>query len=228
MGPRISNQTEVVTEIKKRLTVDQEAFLSGISQGTRVLEYGPYRAIFHQGEHADSVFYLRQGMVKLAVASPDGREAIVAILGPGGFFGEGCLAGDKSRREEATSLTDCTLTRVEKSAMTRALHEQRDVLELFLDHLLSRNLRYEQDLIDQLFNTSEKRLARTLLLLAQTDKDRKAEAVLPRVNQETLAQMVGTTRSRVSHFMNKFKKLGLIDYSGVGGVRVHHALANMV
>jgi CRP-like cAMP-binding protein len=228
MDSRISNQMGTVTEIKKRLPVDQGAFLSGNAQGTRVLEYGPYRAIFNQGEPADSVYYLRQGMVKLAVASSDGREAIVAILGPGGFLGEGCLTGEKARREEAMALTDCTLTRVEKSVMTRALREQPDVLESFLDHLISRNIRYEQDLIDQLLNTSEKRLARTLLLLSQTVKNRDAEAVLPTLNQETLAQMVGTTRSRVSHFMNKFKKLGLIDYNSVGGVRVNHALANMV
>lgn len=228
MGPRISNQMEVVTEIKKRPTVDQEAFFSGISQGTRVLEYGPDRTIFNQGDPGDSVFYLRKGLVKLAVTSAQGKEVIVGTPGPGRFFGEACLAGEQLRLEKATAMTDCTLTRVDKSVMERALHERRDVLELFLGHLLSRNLRYEEDLIDLLLNTSEKRLARTLLLLAQPSKDKKTEAMLPRLNQETLAQMVGTTRSRVSHFMHKFKKRGLIDYNSMGGLRINDGLANLV
>lgn len=227
MDPKSSRQMEAVTEIRKKSSVDQEAFLSGLSHGTRILEYGPHRDIFQQGEPGDSVFYLRQGLVKMSVTSAQGKEVIVAVLGPGEFFGEGCLAGEESRIETATAMTDVTLTRVEKSQMARALHEQRGVLELFLGHLLSRKIRYEEDLIDMLLNTSEKRLARTLILLAQPGKDKKANAVLPRVNQETLAQMVGTTRSRVSHFMHKFKERGLIDYNSMGGLRINDGLANI-
>ena len=160
------------------------------------------------------MFYLRRGKVKLAVTSEQGKEAIVAILGAGEFFGEGCLAGQPLRIATATAMTDCTLVRIEKPLMARMLHEQHDFSELFVTHLLSRNIRYEEDLVDQLFNSSEKRLARILLLLAHFGKESRAETVLPRVNQENLAQMVGTTRSRVSHFMNKFRKLGFVDYNG--------------
>jgi CRP/FNR family transcriptional regulator, cyclic AMP receptor protein len=213
---------------KKSSPVDWEPFLAGISHGKTVIEYGTNRIIFWQGEPADSVFYLRRGKVKLAVTSQQGKEAIVAILGDGEFFGEGCLAGQSLRIATATAMTDCTLDRIEKGLMARTLHEQHDFSELFVTHLLSRNIRYEADLVDQLFNSSEKRLARMLLLLAHFGKESKAELVLPRVNQENLAQMVGTTRSRVSHFMNKFRKLGFIDYSDNGGLMVHSGLLSVV
>jgi CRP-like cAMP-binding protein len=203
---------------KKNQPVDWEPFLARMSQGNTTVECGTTRSIFRQGDPADSVFYLRRGKVKLAVTSDHGKEAIVAILGGGEFFGEGCLAGQPLRMATATAMTDCSLARIEKPLMARMLHEQHDVSELFVTHLLSRNIRYEEDLVDQLFNSSETRLARILLLLAHFGKESRAETVLPRVNQESLAQMVGTTRSRVSHFMNKFRKLGFVEYNGgLGG-----------
>ena len=208
--------------------VNWEPFLAGISQGKTVLEYGAGRTIFWQGEAADSVFYLRRGKVKLAVSSQQGKEAIVAILSDGDFFGEGCLAGQLLRIATATAMTDCTLARIEKPLMARILHEQHDFSELFVTHLLSRNIRYEADLVDQLFNSSEKRLARMLILLAHFGKESKAETVVPSVSQDNLAQMVGTTRSRISHFMNKFRKLGFIDYSDKGGLKVHSGLLSVV
>ena len=165
------------------------------------------------------MFYLRRGKVKLAVTSTR-QEAIVAILGDGEFFGEGCLAGQPLRAATATAIADCTLVRIEKPLMVRLLHEQHDVSEMFVTHLLSRSIRYEADLVDQFFDSSEKRLARILLLLAHFGKESRAETVVPRVNQKNLAQMLGITRSQVSHFMNKFKKLGFIDYSGNGGLTV--------
>ena len=200
----------------------------GISRGKTIVEYGADRNIFRQGEPADSLFYLRQGKVKLSVISQQGKEAIVAILSAGEFFGEGCLAGQPLRMATATAMTDCTLVRIEKSLMARMLHEQHDISELFVTHLLSRNIRYEADLVDQLFNSSEKRLARILLLLAHFGKESRAEPVFPRVSQDNLAQMVGTTRSRVSHFMNKFRKLGFIDYGDNDGLTVHSGLLSVV
>ena len=213
---------------KKSQRVDWEPFLAGISSGKPAIEYGANRNIFSQGDPADSVFYLRRGKVKLAVTSKQGREAIVAILGDGEFFGEGCLAGQPLRIATATAMTDCTLARIEKPLMARMLHEQHDFSELFVTHLLSRNIRYEADLVDQLFNSSEKRLARMLLLLAHFGKESRTETVVPRVNQKNLAQMVGTTRLQVSHFMNKFRKLGFIDYSGNGGLTVQGGLLSVV
>jgi CRP/FNR family cyclic AMP-dependent transcriptional regulator len=213
---------------KRNHPVDWEPFLDGISRGKTVIEYGANRTIFAQGNPADSVFYLRRGKVKLAVISQQGKEAIVANLGTGEFFGEGCLAGQPVRIATASATTDCTLIRIEKPLMARVLHEQHDFSELFVTHLLSRNIRYEADLVDQLFNSSEKRLARMLLLLSHFGKESVAEPVLPSVNQESLAQMVGTTRSRISHFMNKFRKLGFIDYSDNGGLTVHSGLLSVV
>ena len=207
---------------------DWEAFLSGISQGKTVIECGANRTIFWQGAPADAVFYLRKGKVKLSVTSQQGKEAIVAILSDGEFFGEGCLAGQTLRIATATAMTDCTLARIEKALMEHTLHEQHEFSELFVTHLLSRNIRYEADLVDQLFNSSEKRLARTLLLLAHFGKESRSETVVPRVSQDSLAQMVGTTRSRVSHFMNKFRELGFIDYSDNGGLTIHSGLLSVV
>jgi CRP/FNR family cyclic AMP-dependent transcriptional regulator len=213
---------------KKLKPLDWESFLAGLSQGKTDLEFGANRTIFWQGDAADAVYYLRRGKVKLAVSSQQGKEAIVAILGDGDFFGEGCLAGRLLRIATATAMTDCSLARIEKALMARILHEQHEFSELFVVHLLSRNIRYEADLIDQLFNSSEKRLARMLLLLAHFGKESKAETVVPSVSQDNLAQMVGTTRSRISHFMNKFRTLGFIDYSDKGGLKVHSGLLTVV
>ena len=213
---------------KKNQRVDWEPFLAGTSSGKTAIEYGANDIIFSQGDPADSVFYLRRGKVKLAVTSKQDREATVAILGDGEFFGEGCLAGRRLRIATATAMTDCTLARVEKPLMARMLHEQHAFSELFVTHLLSRNVRIEADLVDQLFNSSEKRLARILLLLARFGKESRAETIVPRVNQKNLAQMVGITRSQVSHFMNKFRKLGFIDYSGNGGLTVQGGLLSVV
>ena len=234
------DQAEVATALKKgrpgvitanqtNQSVDWDTLLAGIDGGKSVLEYTADRVIFRQGDPADAIFYLRLGKVKLTVTSREGKEAIVAILGAGEFFGEGCMAGQLLCVSTAVAVTDCTLARIEKSRMSRMLHEQHDISELFVTHLLSRNIRYEEDLVDQLFNSSEKRLARILLLLAHFGKEGRSEPVLPRINQENLAQMVGTTRSRVSHFMSKFKKLGFVDYDGIsGGLTVHSGLLSVI
>ena len=198
---------------KKSKPVNWDRLFAGIFSGKTLIEYGKDRNIFLQGQPADSLFYLRKGKVKLTVTSQQGKEAIVAVLDEGEFFGEGCLAGQPSRMATAVAMTDCILDKIEKSLMASMLHERHDVSQLFVRHLLSRNIRYEADLVDQLFNSSEKRLARILLLLAHFGKESRSELVLPRVSQDELAQMVGTTRSRISHFMNKFRNLGFIDYN---------------
>jgi CRP-like cAMP-binding protein len=221
-------QTGIVMADRKDQPVDWESLLAGITRGRTVIEYGASRNVFRQGQPADSLFYLRRGKVKLAVTSRDGKEAIVAILDAGEFFGEGCLAGQQLRMATATAVTDCNLFRIERPLMTRLLHEQHEISELFVTHLLLRNIRYEADLVDQLFNSSEKRLARILLLLSHFGKESREEPVLPRVSQDDLAQMVGTTRSRVSHFMNKFRKLGFINYSDSGGLTVYSGLLSVV
>lgn len=211
---------------KKNPPVDWAERLPAASAGKTVIEYVANRTIFRQGEPADSVFFIRDGKVKLSVTSQQGKEAVVGVLTRGEFFGEGCLAHQPLRMATAIALTDSTLIKTEKPLVARLLHEKHEFSELFISHLLSRNIRYEEDLVDQLFNSSEKRLARALLLLSHLGKESKAESVLPRVNQETLAQMVGTTRSRVSHFMNKFKKMGFIEYNG--GLKVHSGLLTVV
>jgi CRP/FNR family transcriptional regulator, cyclic AMP receptor protein len=207
--------------------VDWESLLKGIFRGKTVIECGMDRSIFLQGQPADTLFYIRRGKVKLSVISQLGKEAIIAILSAGEFFGEGCLAHQMVRMASAVAITDCTFDKIEKSLMQRMLHEHHDVSELFVNHLLLRNIRYEADLVDQLFNSSEKRLARILLLLSHFGKESKAEMIIPKVNQDTLAQMVGTTRSRVSHFMNRFRDHGFIDYDD-GGVTVHSSLLSVV
>jgi len=212
---------------KQELPVNWETLLKGIFRGKTAIECGMGRNIFRQGQPADSLFYLRRGKVKLTVISPQGKEAIIAILGDGEFFGEGCLAGQPVRMATAVAMTDCTLDKIDKSLITRILHEHHDISELFVKHLLTRNIRYEADLVDQLFNSSEKRLARILLLLSHFGKESKSEAVFPKVNQDTLAQMVGTTRSRVSHFMKRFREHGLIDYDDAG-LTVHSGLLRVV
>ena len=208
--------------------VDWFAHLTGITKGKTVLEHGDNHTVFMQGEPADSVCFIIRGKVRLGVASLEGKEAIVATLGAGEFFGEGCLAGQPFRMVTATSVEGCTLIRVEKLTMVRMLHEHPGLAETLVTQLVSRLIRYEADLVDQLFNSSEKRLARLLLLLSHFGKHSKTETVVAGVNQEHLAQMVGTTRSRINHFMNKFRKLGFIDYSADAGLTVHRGLLTVV
>jgi CRP/FNR family transcriptional regulator, cyclic AMP receptor protein len=205
---------------------DPHTFLAKVGAGRTLVACPPQHPIFTQGEAADAVFYIQDGQVKLTVVSARGKEAVIALMGAQTFFGEGCLAGQPLRMATATALTDCALMRIEKHAMRQVLHAEPVFSALFMAYLLSRNSRIEADLIDHLFNSSEKRLARVLLLLAHFGKDGKEELVIPKVSQETLAEMIGTTRSRVSFFLNKFRKLGFIDYNG--DIRVHSSLLNIV
>jgi CRP-like cAMP-binding protein len=208
------------------LPFDPKTLLTRVSEANSVEPYRRKDVIFAQGDLADAVFYLQRGRVKLRVVSKQGKEAIVALLGAEEFFGEGGLAGQPLRMSTATATEDATVLRLPKKAMGGLLHTDPRFSELFTAHLLSRNIRFEEDLVDQLFNSSEKRLARILLLLAHFGKEGKQEPVIPKISQETLAGMVGTTRARVSHFMNKFRKLGFIDYNG--GLLVHSSLLNIV
>jgi len=193
---------------------DPKIFLAKVGAGKTVTEFRKNQRVFSQGDVADAVFYIQKGKVKLTVMSEQGKEAVVAILEPGQFFGEGCMNGHPMRIATTTAMEDCVITEITKAAMIAALHDEPAFSELFMAYLLTRNSRIEEDLIDQLFNSSEKRLARLLLLLANFGKEGNPQAISPNVSQETLAEMVGTTRSRVSHFMNKFRKLGLISYNG--------------
>jgi len=211
---------------KRTLPFDPKIFLTRVNEGRCVESYRRKQVIFSQGDPADAVFYVQKGRVKLTVVSKQGKEAIVALLGADEFFGEGCLAGQPLRMSTATATDDATILRLRKKAMVRLLHTDPRFSELFTTYLLSRNIRFEEDLVDQLFNSSEKRLARVLLLLAHFGKEGKREPVIPKISQETLAGMIGTTRSRVSHFMNKFRKLGFIKYNG--GLLVHSSLLNIV
>jgi len=187
---------------------DPNTFLAKVGEGRSIVDYRKNQVVFSQGDKADAVFYLRKGKVKLAVISNEGKEAVVAILGEREFFGEGCLVAQPLRMATATTLTSCALVRLEKSAMVRVLRTEPAFSERFIAHLLARNIRIEEDLVDQLFNSAEKRLARMLLLLANFGKEGKPEVVIAKISQDTLAKMIGTTRSRVSFFMNKFRKLG--------------------
>ena len=204
---------------------DVESFLRTLRTKTKVIEYRKKSNIFVQGEPAGSVFYIQKGRVKLSVTSEHGKVAIIGVHSGGNFFGEGCIAGQALRMMTAAAITDCALLRIEKPAMMAALHERHDFSEFFIAYVLSRNIRYEADLVDQLFNSSEKRLARILLLLARYGKEGQPERIVPKVSHETLAQMVGTTRPHISRFMNKFRKLGFIEYNG--GLEVHSSLINM-
>lgn len=223
----VDKKNASVATDKKRPAAGWETFLTGISIGKTVIEYRANSNIFMQGQPAESMFFLGRGKVKLVVSSFEGKEAIVATLGPGEFFGEGCLAGQPLRMATAISVEDCTLTRVEKSVMARMLHEEQGLAEMFVTHLLSRSIRYEADFVDQLFNSSEKRLARMLLLLSHFTKESKSETVVHGINHENLAQMVGTTRSRINYFMNKFRKLGFIDYNS-RETTVHSGLRSII
>ena len=211
---------------KERPPFDPKSFLSKVGAGRSIADYRKNQIIFSQGDPADAVFYVQKGKIKLTVVSKQGKEAVVGILGSSDFFGEGCLAGQQQRMATATALAECSIVRLEKRAATRVIHDEPEFSELFLAYVLSRNIRIEEDLVDQLFNSSEKRLARVLLLLANFGKDGKPQQVIPKMSQETLAEIIGTTRPRVSFFMNKFRKLGFVDYNG--GLEVHSSLLSVV
>jgi len=211
---------------QKRNDFDPHAFLATIGEGRKTVTIPKKQTIFTQGDTADAVFYIQKGRVRLTVVSKTGREATIGILTERSFFGEGALAGQIQRMGSAAAMTECELLRVEKKAMMEALHREHTFSDLFVAYLLARNIRYEEDLVDQLFNSSEKRLARVLLLLAHFGKEGVPETVVPKISQEVLAEMVGTTRSRVSFFMNRFRKLGFIHYNG--GLQVHSSLLHVV
>src|SRR5947208_16864425 len=202
-------------------------FLAKAEGGRTITKYQAQQVVFSQGDAADSVFYIQNGKVKLTVVSAQGKEAVVALLGADEFCGEGCLAGQPRRIATVTAMTECTIMRLQKTSIIRVLHDGPGFSEIFISHLLVRTIRVEEDLVDQLFNSSEKRLARLLLLLANFGKEGRPEPIIAKISQETLAEMIGTTRSRVSFFMNKFRRLGFVDYNG-GGLEVHSSLLNVV
>jgi CRP-like cAMP-binding protein len=216
----------VMAKEVKKAPFDVKAFLATVDGGRTLSSYRNEEAIFSQGDPADAVFYIQKGQVKLTVVSEQGKEAVVALSGPDDFFGEGCLAGQPRRMASATAMIECEIMRLEKQAMIRVLHKEPAFSEMFVSHLLERTIRVEADLVDQLFNSSEKRLARALLLLANFGKEGRPEPILAKIRQETLAEMIGTTRARVSFFMNKFRRLGLIDYNG--HIEIHSSLLNVI
>src|SRR5271155_3332655 len=211
---------------KKISKFDPKTFLSTIEGGRKIIAYFKKQTIFVQGDSSDAVFYIQNGKVRLTVVSKAGKEATIGLLNEGDFFGEGCLTAQALRLCTATAMTECSVMRIEKTVMMEVLHREHAFSDLFVAYLLTRNLRYEEDLVDQLFNSSEKRLARVLLLLAHFGKDGKPQVAIPKISQETLAEMVGTTRSRVSFFMNRFRKLGFVRYNG--GLEVHSSLLSVV
>jgi CRP/FNR family cyclic AMP-dependent transcriptional regulator len=212
---------------KKLEKFDTKTFLSTIDGGRKIVAFAKKQTIFAQGGSSDAVFYIQKGKVKLTVVSKSGKEATIGILNEGDFFGEGCLAGQTLRLCSASAMTDCSVMKIGKKPMMEVLHREHEFSDMFVAHLLTRNIRYEEDLVDQLFNSSEKRLARMLLLLAHFGKDGKPESVIPTISQETLAEMVGTTRSRVSFFMNRFREMGFIEYNSEE-LQVHSSLLNIV
>jgi CRP/FNR family cyclic AMP-dependent transcriptional regulator len=211
---------------KRQPAFDPKLFLAKIGNGHGVVKYRKDQVVFSQGDPADAVFYVQKGKVKLTVVSEQGKEAVIAILGADEFFGEGCLAGQAQRIATVTAMTDSIIAQLDKASIVEVIHREPAFSEKFIAHLLGRSIRVEADLVDQLFNSSEKRLARLLLLLANFGKEGSPEPMIPKISQETLAEMIGTTRSRVSFFMNKFRKLGFIDYNG--GIKVHSSLLNVV
>jgi CRP-like cAMP-binding protein len=215
-----------IIAIKRKTPFDSKSFLAKAGTGRRIATHRPGETIFAQGDPADAVFYVQKGKVKLSVVSPQGKEAVIAILNAGEFVGEGCLAAQRRRMATVTAMTDCTVLRIEKAAITEVIDREPAFSQMFIDHLLSRSIRVEADLVDQLFNSSEKRLARLLLLLANYGKEGKPETLIAKISQETLAEMIGTTRSRVSFFMNKFRRLGFIEYNG--RIEVHGSLVNVI
>jgi len=206
---------------------DPGKFLATVGEGQQVLSFAKTQTIFTQGDAADAVFYIQEGNIRLTVVSRSGKEAILSILNVGDFFGEGSLAGQPLRMGSATAMTACTLLRIDKKSMMHALHHEHKFSDVFVAHLLARNIRYEEDLVDQLFNSSERRLARLLLLLARFGKEDMPETLIPKISQQTLAEMIGTTRSRVSFFMNRFRELGLVEYDE-NGIQVHSSLLNVL
>jgi CRP/FNR family transcriptional regulator, cyclic AMP receptor protein len=216
-----------VPRARKTPLFNVDAFLSSTDGGRSVSKLSNDQKVFSQGDPADAVFYLQEGKVKVKVISERGKEAVVALHGKGDFFGEGCLTGQPLRLATAATMGDCVITRLDKGAILRVLHDEPEFSEKFMTYLLARNARVEEDLVDQLFNSSEKRLARVLLLMANFGKEGRTEPVIGKISQETLAEMVGTTRSRVSVFMNKFRKLGFIEYNN-GNLEVHNSLLNVV
>jgi len=217
-----------VVTTKKSRNFDPQVFLSTIDGGRRTATFSKKQTIFVQGDSSDAVFYIQKGKVRLTVVSKSGKEATIGILNESDFVGEGCLSGQLLRLCTATAMTDCSVMRIEKKSMMEVLHREQTFSELFVAYLLTRNIRYEEDLVDQLFNSSEKRLARILLLLAHFGKEGVHQIPIPNISQEALAEMIGTTRSRVSFFMNRFRKLGFVDYHGGDDVRVHSSLLNVV
>ena len=210
----------------KKLPFDPKVFLSKVDGGRTISSYQKDQIVYAQGDPADSVFYVQSGKAKKTVVSEQGKEAVVALFGAGDFFGEGCLRGETLRLAAVSAIMECVIMRMPKENIIRVIHEEPAFAEMFISHLLHRNSRVEEDLVDQLFNSSEKRLARTLLLLANFGKEGEPELILAKISQETLAEMIGTTRSRVSAFMNKFRLLGLINYNG--HIEVHRSLLNVV
>jgi CRP/FNR family cyclic AMP-dependent transcriptional regulator len=217
-----------VVPARIRCTVDLKTFLATLGKGREVVSFTEKQIIFTQGDPADTVFYIQQGKVRLTVLSSNGKEAILGLLSAGDFFGEGSLGGQPLRMGSANAMTDCELLRIDKKAMMLALHREHTFSDLFVAYLLARNIRYEEDLVDQLFNSSEKRLARILLLLAHFGDEGAPETLVPKISQESLAEMVGTTRSRVNFFMNRFRQLGFIDYDTGRGLQVHSSLLNII
>jgi CRP/FNR family cyclic AMP-dependent transcriptional regulator len=217
-----------VAPTKQLIKFDPKTFLSTINGGRKIVAFPKKQMIFAQGDSSDAVFYIKDGKVKLTVVSQLGKEATIGILSEGAFFGEGCLTGQPLRLCSATAMTDCSVMNIDKKSMNDVLHREHAFSDMFVAYLLARNIRYEEDLVDLLFNSSEKRLARILLLLAHFDKEGKQKTLVPKMSQETLAEMIGTTRSRVNCFMNRFRKLGFIDYDGGSGLQVHSSLLNII
>jgi CRP/FNR family cyclic AMP-dependent transcriptional regulator len=222
----LSSQETLSMTSLERAPFDPQAFLLKTNGGGGLASYKANQVVYSQGDKAESVFYMHAGKVKVVVLSEQGKEAVISIAGPGAFFGEGCLVGQPQRLATVTAMTDCSIARIAMADIVRVIHEEPAFAELFIAHLLNRNARVEEDLVDQLFNSSEKRLARILLLLANFGKDTPPEPILAKISQETLAEMVGTTRSRVSYFMNKFRQLGFINYNG--HIEVRPGLLNVI
>ena len=218
----------LVAASKKLIKFDTKKFLSTVNGGRKIEAFPKKQTIFAQGDSSDAVFYIQTGKVKLTVVSESGKEATIGILNEGDFFGESCLTGQPVRLCSATAMTDCSVMRIDKKSMMEVLHREHAFSDMFVAYLLTRNIRHEEDLVDQLFNSSEKRLARVLLLLAHFGKEGKAETLIPKISQEMLAEMIGTTRSRVSFFMNRFRKLGFVDYHAGDALQVHSSLLNIV
>jgi CRP/FNR family transcriptional regulator, cyclic AMP receptor protein len=226
--PARSKPTKPYTNRKTAVTplFDPAVFLATAAVGRDISKHSKKAVIFAQGDDADAVFYIKKGKVKVAVLSKQGKEAVIALLGPNEFVGEGCLVGQPKRLATASAMTDCETMRVTKTEIQRVLHDEPAFSQMFVSHILVRNARVEEDLVDQLFNSTEKRLARLLLLLANFGKEGRPEPIVAKISQETLAEMIGTTRSRVSHFMNKFRELGFIDYNG--HLEVHNSLLGVL